>query len=220
MGTDLVKSNPRFAIKKVGLAAKLEGAQSALMLDVPTMTNRIGIIFDDSGSMAGKEINDAHDGIDAFVKNCNSADTALALYPLNMPSKSLTLDFADIALYGKNIPATGGTPLYSKLLQLINMEPITRAIAFSDGGPTDQEEDSIPAYIKKKIPIDTVYLGSSENDPGAVVMKSIAERTGGIFLHFTDTSVFAKAFKYLTPAYRAMLTSGTIDKKKLERGEL
>jgi hypothetical protein len=56
-------------------------------------------------------------------------------------------------------------------------------------------------------------------DGGAKIMQELAELTGGVYLHFTDVSVMAKSFKYLTPAYRAMLTSGDF-RKKLERGEV
>jgi len=215
----LTKTTSRFAIKKVGLSAMVQQANEMIPVDMAKMQNRIGIIFDDSGSMSGDAINQAHLAIEAFVKNCNQFDTALALYPLNADKKPLSSNFAEIALYGMSIPATGGTPLYEKLVELFDNESITRAIAFSDGAPNHSMSEAMYGkYIPAKIPIDTVYIGPA-GDYGQSIMQQIAERTGGIFLHFVDVSVMAKAFKYLTPAYRAMLTSGEF-RKKIERGEV
>ena len=225
--------------KKVGLSAKLHEAQNKQpeIFDPLSKIHRLGIVFDDSGSMAGEAIEKAHEAIDLFVKNCNSFDTALALYPLNKDSKSLSNNFAEIAIYGQTITATGGTPLYTILQRLITEQPITRAVAFSDGSPTDKhfKDDTLNTFIERKIPIDTIYIGekdlprdevSSEDYPitnheysGYWTMKMIAERTGGIFLHFTDASVLAKSLKYLAPRFRYMLEDKSV-KERVEKGEL
>ena len=216
----LVKSNPRFTFKRSGIMGRMQNNALAPVLDT-NVPNKIGIVFDDSGSMGGQPIEDAHSGIDEFVKNCNSNDTALAIYPLNAECKPLNRDFAEVAFYGMSIPTTGGTPLFKTLEKLIDAEPITRAVAFSDGSPDmhdlEYEEPVLTKYTEKKIPIDTIYIGSALGN-GAVVMKRIAERTGGIFLQFTDASVLRKSLKYLAPAYRAMLGSGDF-KKKVEEGK-
>lgn len=219
----LVKSNPRFIIKKTGLAARVENAAISTTQNINELPNRIGLVFDDSGSMSGARIESAHQAIDVFVKNCNVADTALALYPLNAKTRALSTNYIDIAMYGMSIPASGGTPLYRRLLELIQNENITRAVAFSDGAPTDMntvKEEVIAAYKEKKVPIDAIFIGDASDTEARSKMMELAERTGGIFLHFVGPETLAKSFKYLTPAYRAMLTSGAIDKKKVERGEI
>ena len=215
----LVPTNQRFSIKKFGIAARIENAANTMPEEASKFPNRLGIVFDDSGSMSGNAITKAHEGIDAFVKNCNHFDTALALYPLNAPSKNLSNNFADIAIYGMGIPATGGTPLYGKLKEMLEKENITRAVAFSDGQPTDDfnKGTCISEYNNKKISIDTIFIGSIGH--GDAAMKELAEATGGIFLHFTDASVLAQSFKYLTPAYRGLLMNPEV-KAKVERGEL
>jgi len=213
----LVKSNPRFQIKKTGIAARLHAAEQAKP-EPKAMPNRIGIVMDDSGSMSGEPISQAHKAIETFVNNSNSFDTSLALYPLNEREHPLNNDLCAIAIAAKGIPATGGTPLYSKLVQLINNEPITRAIAFSDGMPNGEPESKTECfrlYCERHIPIDTVYIGSGENRE----LQELAERTGGIYMHFTNLQAFAKSFKYLTPGYRAMLTDGSF-REKVQRGEV
>jgi Mg-chelatase subunit ChlD len=223
MNDKLVKTtNGISVVKKTGLAAQIANAALAQTEDAGTRPNRIGIVFDDSGSMGGNPIEQAHKAIDAFVKNCNAYDTALALYPLNAGPKKLTTSMADIALYGISIRATGGTPLFEKLGELIDNENLTRAVAFSDGQPVmntpEYRQKLFGKFREKKVPIDTIFIGDA-GDSGARVMAEIAEATGGVYLHFTDVSILAKSFKYLTPAYRAMLTSGEF-RKKLERGEV
>ena len=210
--------NDKLVVKQGGLASRLAKLKSNDQLTI-TKVNRLGIIFDDSGSMSGEPIKLAHDAIDEFVKSCNRNDTNLALYPLNAAHKSLTSSFADIAIYGIRIPATGGTPLYSKLTELLTQEDITRAVAFSDGQPGDRlrKTECLSAYKEKGVPVDAVFIGSIGN--GDAEMKEIAEVTGGIYMHFTDASVLAKGFKYLAPAYRGMLMSAEF-KAKVERGEV
>jgi uncharacterized protein YegL len=210
--------NERFQMKKFGIAARLENAALATTEDASKLPNRLGIVFDDSGSMSGEPIQKAHEGIDAFVKNCNKYDTALALYPLNAVYKSLTTNYADIAMYGMSIPATGGTPLYATLRELLSKEPITRAVAFSDGQPSGfGKNECFAEYQAKKIAVDTIFIG--QMGYGDMEMKEIAERTGGIFLHFTDASVLAQSFKYLAPQFRGLLMNPEI-KAKVERGEM
>jgi uncharacterized protein YegL len=231
-----IPNKPTFG-KKVGLSAKLHEAQNKQpeIFDPLSKTHRLGIVFDDSGSMAGEAIEKAHEAIDLFVKNCNSFDTALALYPLNKDCKGLSNNFAEIAIYGQTIPATGGTPLYTALQRLITEQPITRAVAFSDGSPTDKhfKNDTLNTFIEKKIPIDTIYIGTNDcpktaddmeieerfyEYSGYWTMKMIAEKTGGIFLHFTDASVLAKSLKYLAPRFRYMLEDKSV-KERVEKGK-
>lgn len=215
---------------KFGLQKRIAEKQTSATADFSKFPNRLGLVMDDSGSMGDMTM--CHQAIEAFIKNCNPNDTAITLYPLNVEQIALTNNFASIGIYVTTIQATGSTPLYKTLNALITNENITRAVAFSDGSPTDYDSDGeniiTAKYIAKKIPIDTIFIGqmydwsSDDNKPlskGYTTMKMIAEKTGGIFLHFTDVSVLAKSLKYLTPHYRALLADDNT-RQKVERGVL
>lgn len=229
MPDEIVKHQPFKIGQKVGLAArKAKAAQedpSYIASTIPPqeMTNRIGIEFDDSGSMHGNKIRDAHAGTEEFLRSCDPKTTSVAVYPMNQedhPVRPLTTDLFLLAQLIKTIDATGGTPLFATLRAMVSKEPLTRGIVFSDGSPdyrdSDLEESVISLCIEKKIPIDTVYIGTFDSE----LMKRIAEKTGGIYLRFDPAkSNFRTAFKYLSPGYRAMLADKSFA-EKLQRGEV
>ena len=64
------------------------------------------------------------------------------------------------------------------------------------------------------VPFDCVYIGYGDS----VVLRGIAERTGGNYLHFDTSTVFAKQLKYLSPKYVALLSNADL-KARVERGE-
>jgi len=234
------------APKKWGVGAQREQAKKLLEeLDPKTMPTKLAIVFDDSGSMASRnvkdtatKIDDAKSGIRNFSSQCNPRDTALAVYPLNVESKPLTCNFDLLNLLVSGIEATGGTPLFTITLRVLESEDkYTRAILFSDGSPTDSstyfyksdEEDPeegtgediktkvIRVANEKKCPLDTVYIGEKESS-GYDLMKELADKTGGIFIHFTDSASLSANLKYLAPALRGILMNAEL-KAKIERGE-
>ena len=72
--------------------------------------------------------------------------------------------------------------------------------------------------LELKAPFDTVYFGGTHATGEIALMKYIAEKTGGYFLHFDPTKVnFAKAFKYLAPVNRLMLADPNV-RKEIESG--
>ena len=219
---------------KKGIAANREQANSVIeKLDPNTVPNRIGLVFDDSGSMAGQQIEDAKIGVKNFTQASNYQDTSIALYPLNKDKKPLTVDYDILNLFVLGLTAGNGTPLYTKLVDMIDNEKITRAVVFSDGSPTDskllgsaESWDSKPKdfavscitkYTDKEVPIDTIFIGQ-EHDSGYKEMQEIARLTNGVFVHFTDTNKLAQNLKYLAPRYRALLTSADL-KEKIQKGE-
>jgi hypothetical protein len=225
MSTELIKPIRPIFGQKQGLAKRLvEAKANEETFDPMSRPNRIGIVMDDSGSMGQQGMEKAHEAIDLFIKNCSPNDTCIAIYPLNADGKPLSNNFLQVAMYSAGIWATGGTPLYTKLQEVLKSQPITRAVAFSDGSPTDnygcenseerRDVQTIRLYQEANVPVDTIFIGYGDSK----VMQELAEKTGGIYLHFTDPSVLAKSLKYLAPKYRAMLTDGGF-KYKVERGE-
>jgi hypothetical protein len=235
------KPNP-FA--KRGIAANIQEATKVIeKLDPNTRLNRLGLVCDDSGSMSGEAINNAHSAVRNFTANCKPQDTSITIYPLNAESKPLTCDFDILNLYWSSIGATGGTPLYTILKRLIETEKITRAIVFSDGGPTDGRlytntgdsevnavyDEEVGTYDmprqvvklynnpERKIPIDTIFIGTKDST-GYKELELLAKLTGGIFIHFTDSSSLTTNLKYLTPGLRGLLANPEI-KEKIQRGE-
>lgn len=214
-----------FAGKKVGLAAKIEEARQSF--NPEEMTHRIGLIFDDSGSMSGEPLKRAKEAVDAFLKSCNPHETSMALYLLGRDenNRSLTTDLILLNMYVQGLGCPNGTPLFTAMDKLINKEKITRAIIFSDGGPTDGSvvkndwttgketvdpdvnvKTIVEQYKAKGIMADTVFIGSPSDTTAITTLKWIAEQTGGVFLQFEDATTFAKNFKYLAPKFRAMLS--------------
>jgi hypothetical protein len=144
-------------------------------------------------------------------------------------AQPLTCMYDLINAYLGPVRATSGTPLYGTMKKILTDFNITRGILFSDGGSTDktlgtsysdeidelvQEEPAVMLAIEKKIPFDTVYIGGGTSPE----LKHIADITGGVYLEFTDTSIFAKQMKYLSPRYVALLANAEL-KAKVERGE-
>ncbi len=238
-----MSENNKLAIKvkmpsfKKGIAANRHNAEQTLReLDPKSVPNRLGLVFDDSGSMSGEAIEHAHSAVKNFTQSCNFHDTSIALYPLNIDNKPLTCDFDMLNIFVMGINATGGTSLYTVLLKMILDEDITRAIVFSDGSPTDSKligqsetwdskpadfaQDIIKKYIEKEIPIDTIFIGEvyNESSGGYAEMKKIAELTGGVFIHFKDSLSLSSNLKYLAPRYRALLVNADI-KERIQKGE-
>lgn len=228
---------PIGGLKKGILANKANFDHAMKEVDPLKVTNRIGLVLDDSGSMGHDGMKNAHEAVKGFTANCSMLDTSIAVYPLNKDSKPLTCNYDLVNLYVSSIFATGGTPIYGKLDTLITNEPITRAVLFSDGGPTDSslltaQEDTwgytnkpkevaigtIKKYTDKEIPIDTIFIGLDDTSNGYKEMKKIAELTGGVFIHFKDVTSLASNLKYLAPRYRALLANADI-KARIERGE-
>lgn len=217
----------KLGFKPIGAAAKLalasKGTAGQSNVNPAELPNRLVLVFDDSGSMSGQPLTDAKAAVGAFLRSCNPSDTAIALYPLCAEKRPLVNDFPLVDLQKELLEATGGTPLYTVLTEAITKEPLTRAIAFSDGSPTDTrlnddvETKCITAYKEKNIPVDTIFIGSS-GDSGYKVLQRLADATGGIFIHFQDTNSLKTGLKYLAPATRALLVNEEL-KKRIEKGE-
>ena len=185
-------------------------------------SERIRVVFDDSGSMSGASIREAKEGCVEFLRNCIPGQTAVAIHLMNpkdqryldplIMNAELSSDLIKIASSIAAIEAPGGTPLFPTILRALRATPCaTRLIAFSDGSPDTQEEKerAISLANKLKIPIDTVFIdGGYSNSAASALMKEIADRTGGYFLDLQRGSSFKNAFKYLAPINRLRLSDG------------
>jgi Mg-chelatase subunit ChlD len=226
----------KLGVKKVGLQGIRAQAREALRDIKPEeCQHRLAIGFDDSGSMDGQSIADAKKAVAGFLASCNPKDTSVAIVPFSyicdpeghLKAQPLTIQYDLINLYLASVQATSSTPLYGTMTKMMQDFPITRGILFSDGGSTDKEnlaeeeeeepnkleQKAVLLAIERKIPFDTVSIGAESEE-----LKHIAEVTGGVYIFFTDTSVFAKSMKYLAPKYVALLANAEL-KEKIQRGE-
>lgn len=206
-------SNSIFKPAVSGLAARKAAAAQANQLanivipkTAEEMENRIGIVFDESGSMA-RALQTAKDGCVEFLRSCTKDQTAVCVYPLSGEPLELSGNLPAISLLVGNIHIGGSTPLVRTLRRMLNSNRLTRAIAFSDGKPDGYSEGDYAEIIACKIPVDTVYIQTGVYSEAAKeFMQKLAADTGGIFLEFKEgQSNFATAFKYLSPGLRYML---------------
>ena len=109
-----------------------------------------------------------------------------------------------------SLRACGGTPMAGAMDRCITQNSLTRGIIVSDG-EADSSESALASaknyWREAGIPIDTVHIGRSTE--GEHLLKQIAELTGGMYIKFDNVANFAKNFKFLSPALRYMLTSGS-----------
>lgn len=208
MSNEIAPIKPPFRVgtQKTGLTARREAAALATNAPVEVspaqMKHRIGIVFDDSGSMCD-QMTTTHEAIEEFLRSCTKDQTAVAIYPLNQAPILLTSALPAIALMVKKIYATGGTHIKRATEKMFRDNKLTRAIIFSDGHNGDGD---IPeSILNAGICIDTVYIGP-DDEYAIKWLQNIAKRTDGIFLHFKPgTANFKTAFKYLSPGLRYML---------------
>lgn len=214
-----VKSAPfRLGVKLTGLAARKAAAienGAVLELSAAEMQHRIGIVFDDSGSMGAQQTLDAKEGCEEFLRACEKDKTAVAVYPMTAEPILLSKHLPAIAIMIRNINGCGGTPLVQTTLKMLADNNLTRAIVFSDGQPnkfTQKEYERLQGF---QIPIDTVYIPANYVDSTAAeFMAKLAKDTGGIYLQFEHgKSNFRTAFKYLSPGLRYMLADKSFVQK-------
>lgn len=228
---------PSFGLKSKLQSAAASGTT---LDNTANAKERIIIVADDSGSMDGLPMQQQKKAIAAFLGVCNPTDTAVGITPMNRERINLTLIHPLILSKTAGWPdyGGGGTPTFKTLETALEQKP-TRVVLVSDGQPTDgrtleakndnewhsrryYDNDGdldlknyeinrvIKKYQETKIKIDTVFIGGESDYSSTEEMRAIAELTGGMYIFFKEGESFAKQFKYLAPAYYAMLTAGTI----------
>jgi Mg-chelatase subunit ChlD len=247
--TDLVKKDEQsFALSRGKLVSKQSSfkqrveASKSEAIDPQTMPNRLCLMLDTSGSMSTEEkdsksrLDLLKEAVQNFVSRCDLQNTAIAVktFPGSEATK-LSSQTGFLIAYTLGLTHGGGTPLRQCVETALEEVPMTRGVIVSDGGATDwrnsadrddefvldlkPEGDTLLAKYKDlNIPLDCVHISSGSD--GEDLLKRIAKATGGIFMKFTDVSAFSKAFGYLTPSYRAMLTSGSVSASDLGAREI
>jgi uncharacterized protein YegL len=231
----LTKTNttPNNALQKDGSGLKLPGLHARLRnpkndagaVDPNKCTNRLALMLDVSGSMGGQKISSLRDAVTGFISACDFSDTSLAMEPFgdDYPSPNrivLTTLQPMLMTTAMMLQAEDSTPMARAMDYVLNTYSITRAVLVSDGEPDSTQAcyDSALQYKEAGIMIDCVHIGDASS--GEACLRSIAEITGGQYIKFTDVSSFSKSFKYLTPKFYAMLTSGNVIASDLGAKEL
>lgn len=172
---------------------------------------RVFILPDTSGSMTTrygtKTASDlSKDAIAAYLRDSNPILHAVGI--ASFPEAVYvvpTQDYNSITSACAELSPIGSTPLADAFGYILEEEKFTHAVIISDGD-ADVPDDCIALahnYKAKAITVDCVHIGSSKG--GEVMLKQIAEITGGIYIKFTDVTSFAKNFSFLTPAKRTQL---------------
>jgi hypothetical protein len=216
------------AQQRAALNVKQAEASAIAEQEALKKPNRIALLPDCSGSMSetpsrsvgpiedeyrrlhaippqARKIEIELQAVDQFLKDIDFNTTSVAFNGVGNSLKTPLLihDFA-CRQAASQIAATGGTPIGEELQFVLENLPITRAVLISDGEKTGI--DPIPIaqmFGEAGIPIDAIFIG----DSGRRTMELIAEYSGGIFIEFKDVAKLADSLKYLSPKYRAMLTS-------------
>ena len=182
--------------------------------------------IDGSGSMSWNDENrtrvaGAKDFVDQFEQNVNNFDINIFTFPgdpapsSNFSDSELLAEFTDDATVLKNsveeVQASGGTPTYPSLLEILDYSEQERPtqsneralVLFSDGSPnsTSQRSDACDKANNMDSPIYAIGLGpasdlSNNPDQQAVEeMRRIATCTGGSYAGIdpNNTSVDASS---------------------------
>lgn len=98
----------------------------------------------------------------------------------------------------------GGTDFKNALSKALSGEETNRIILCSDGEsakPTSQIEEC----QSRGIPVDTIYIGNSEEDRGAILLREISDETGGKFCLCKDAHELVEQFQQLETHNRLLL---------------
>ena len=217
--------------KKKSVGDRLNEARQRESEQVNEVPNRIALVTDNSGSMAGEPIQKLREACQSFVDNCDFSNTSVAIRTFGLPNeiqRPLSCNRFTVEETISQFAADGGTPMMEALKDVIANVPMTRVVLVSDGFPTDMyargsdkktvvlmedggirsncyDVEWIIPYKEMGIPIDCVHI--SESKGGEAILKYIANETGGVFIKFKDVGDFATHFKYLAPRYRALLNA-------------
>jgi Mg-chelatase subunit ChlD len=203
--TNLVTKN-KIGIKSGSLHARIAEGEllksvAPLKADISELPNRIALMIDVSGSMAGESIKLLESAVQDFIQKSNSSNTAIAVesFPVQIRIE-LTDDKQKLWFLTMGLKADGGTPMTEAMNYCKEHYSITRGILISDGQSNSSPKFAAESYKASKIPVDTIHIGLSSD--GEDTLKEISEITGGLFVKFKDIKSFANAFAFLLPETR------------------
>lgn len=210
-------------IKLPGLHARLRAPQVTAGADPLTREHRIALMCDASGSMGGQKNRSLVEAVTSFIQNCDMRATSLAIDTFGAETElhvALSTQQPMLLMSAMAISADGGTPMAHAMEYVINTHSVTRGVLVSDGQPDNVEAcyETARMFREAGVMVDCVHIGNDTS--GEAVMRRIAEITGGQFIKFTDIAAFSRNFKYLTPAFYGMLTSGGVSANDLGAKEL
>ncbi len=201
--------------QRVAQAASVKAERQTIeAASVATMPNRIGMMLDVSGSMAGDKIDQLRIAACAFLDSCDASNTAVAVNTFEALIRiNLSNSFQYHKQQIKTLSSTGSTPMGLAMSDMLSNESLTRAVIVSDGEPDDSGSviEWAENFREASVPIDTVHIGDSES--GESILRQVAEITGGLYMKFKNVQQFGQAFKYLTPKYRALLADPEVRAK-------
>jgi Mg-chelatase subunit ChlD len=207
------------------LHARLRNPTVDVNGDPLTKENRIALLLDVSGSMRNSsKIDCLRDACTAFVNNCTFSNTSVAIEAFqddeHIFRTSLMCFQPFLMTTIQSLRAAGNTPMADAMRFVINNYSLTRVVIVSDGKPDNQSaaHDAAHRFAESSTPCDCVHVGDSSE--GEICLQRIAEITGGKYIKFTDVQAFTDSFKYLTPAYYAQLTSGSVTAAQLGATEV
>ena len=191
------------------------------------------VIVPDSGALTAEtRISLLRKAVDSFIDETDLTRYNIGIEPFPPTSNGHCKPTNSRALLGVVSAGIeivyGATPMGKAISRTLCLAPLPeRAIIISDGEATDdalapfkpptdfsqtaeyeQDKSGTSTSLQKRMtPVfDCVHIGDSAS--GEETLKEIAKLTGGIYMKFLDLDAFKKSFKYLSPKYRAMLTSG------------
>jgi hypothetical protein len=143
------------------------------------MPERIGIVFDDSGSMHGTPIKNAREGVIEFMRYCTMNLTSVGVFKMSSYEDGYNygnlLTSEGVGNFTANLPALaaevatfsciGTTPMYATVgAALAAPEKPTRLVVFSDGSPDDDDvlkcKKVTGSAIAAKVPVDTIFFSN------------------------------------------------------------
>ena len=156
----------------------------------------------------------AIEGTVDYMKNCKPHITAVEIAPLNETEITLSKNLPQVAASLKKIEASGGTPLYEHMQQMVDnhkTRKYTRALIFTDGEvyPGYGVRSTLISEMKEMgIPIDFIIIGNkleANLNPQEQEIKAMCLATGGVFMICKNGNSFKEKMKYFAPLLRHML---------------
>ena len=165
----------------------------------------LSILSDASGSMGGIKLEHLKLALEKLSENINFNITPVAMDSFPGGSPHVVRLQQAAKAYIEDLVAGGSTPMASAMDRIMPMT--ARVILISDGQPDSEDAvlERAHAWATRKIICDCLHIGAGKD--GELLLKQVAEITGGMYFKFTDPIAFSQALHHLAPKNRASLES-------------